>query len=50
MNKFVIIADGTCDLSEDLLKEFDIKVVLGFFRQPDGTECSQFLSWKDCTR
>ena len=27
MNKIIIIADSTCDLSPDLIKENDIKIV-----------------------
>ncbi len=27
MNKIIIIADSTCDLSSDLIKENDIKIV-----------------------
>ncbi len=50
MKKFVIIADGTCDLNEEMLKEFDIKVVLGHITLPDKSEISQFLSWKDIGR
>lgn len=50
MKKFVIIADGTCDLNENMQKEFDIKVVLGHIHLPDDTEISQFLSWKDFDR
>ncbi len=50
MKKFVIIADGTCDLNEEMLKELDIKVVLGHITLPDKSEISQFLSWKDIGR
>lgn len=50
MKKFIIIADGTCDLNEEMLKEFDIKVVLGHITLPDKSEISQFLSWKDIGR
>ncbi len=50
MKKYVIIADGTCDLNEDMLREYDIKPVLGHIHLPDGSEISQFLSWKDYTR
>ena len=50
MKNYVIIADGTCDLNEDMLREFGIKPVLGHIHLPDGSEISQFLSWKDYTR
>ena len=50
MKNYVIVADGTCDLSEEMLKEFGIETVLGTISMPDGSEISQFLSWKDFTR
>ena len=50
MKKYVIIADGTCDINEEMLKEFDIDVVLGHIHMPDNTEIRQFLSWKDVSR
>ncbi len=50
MKNYVIIADGTCDLNEDMLREFGIKPVLGHIHLPDGSEISPFLSWKDYTR
>lgn len=45
MKKFVIIADGTSDISEAMQKEFDIRVVSGFMHLPDNTEKRQFLTW-----
>ena len=50
MKKFTLIADGTCDLNEDMLREFDVVPVLGHIHLPDGSERSQFLSWKDMDR
>ncbi len=50
MKKFVIIADGTCDLNEDMQKEFDIRTVKGHIHLPDNREISQFLSWKEFQR
>lgn len=50
MKKYVIIADGTCDINEEMLKEFDIEVVLGHIHLPDNTDIRQFLSWKDISR
>lgn len=50
MSKYVIIADGTCDLGDEMLKKYDIKPVLGHIHLPDGSEIRQFLSWKDYTR
>ena len=42
MKNYVIVADGTCDLSEEMLKEFGIETVLGTISMPDGSEISQF--------
>ena len=40
MKNYVIVADGTCDLSEEMLKEFGIETVLGTISMPDGSEIS----------
>ena len=45
--KYVIIADGTSDLSEEMQKEFDVNLIVGFFTTPDGAEHRQFHSWKE---
>lgn len=45
--KFIILADGTSDLSEDLQKEFDVNLIVGFFTTPDNQEHRQFHNWKE---
>ena len=50
MQKFVILADGTCDLGEDLQKEYDIVVIPGHIALPDKTEIPAFLSWDTYSR
>ena len=50
MKKFMIIVDATCDISEDMQKEFGIEAVPGFIHLPDNTDIPQFLSWKDNDR
>ena len=50
MKKFIIIADGTSDLSEEMQQEFDIKTVVGHIHLPDNTDIRQFLSWKTYDR
>ena len=50
MKNYLIVTDGTSDLCEDMLKEFGIEAVLGSIVLPDGSEISQFLSWKDYDR
>ena len=36
--KFVIIVDSTCDIDEELQKEYDIEILPGHFVAPDGKE------------
>lgn len=48
--KFVIVADGTCDLSEKFRKEYDIRVIPGHIGLPDGSEISESLRWEHFTR
>lgn len=50
MEKFVILVDGTCDISEDMQKEFGIGAVLGHITLPDKSEIKQFLSWDNVSR
>lgn len=50
MNKYVIITDGTSDITEEMQKEFDIRVVPGQIHTPDKTDIPQFFSWKDISR
>ena len=50
MKKYLIITDGTSELSEQLQQEFDIKTIPGHIHMPDNTDITQFFSWKDITR
>ncbi len=45
MKDYVIMADSTCDLSEDLRKEFGIKVLAGHVNTPDGKEYDVMPDW-----
>lgn len=45
MKDFTIIADGTCDLGEDLQKEYNIRVLMGFITTPDGKEMVAPINW-----
>ena len=49
-NKFVILADTTCDLSKDFRKEFDIELIPGHFTTPDGKEHLGDCSWDEFDR
>ncbi len=49
MEKFIILCDITCDLSEELQKEFDIEVLRGHMTLPDKTEVLSNYKWEDTT-
>ena len=40
MKSFAIVADATCDLGEELRREYDIRIVAGHVKMPDGREIS----------
>ena len=46
--KFAILPDITCDLNAELREKYDIEIVWGHVRYPDGSEQVSFLDWKDC--
>ena len=50
MKSFIILADATCDLSEEFQKEYDIGVIPGHIELPDGTEIPAFLKWEKYSR
>ncbi len=50
MKKYVIITDGTSDITEQMQKEFDIRVVPGQIHTPEKNDIQQFFSWKDVSR
>ncbi len=50
MNNFAIIADATCDLNEELRKKYNIHIVAGHLRKPDGSEVLCMPGWNEFTR
>lgn len=50
MSKFVIMADGTCDLTKELAEKYDIKVVPGHLVFPGNNEIKAFLDWETVSR
>ena len=50
MQKFAILSDITCDLSEPLSSIYGVEVVFGHYVTPDGVEHPSVLEWKDITR
>ena len=49
MREFEIIADATCDLEEALQKKYNVKIVPGHVRYPDGSEKASVPEWGDTT-
>ena len=49
-NKFAIMPDTCCDLSEQFQKEYDIEVILGHYTTPDGKEHVSFHNWNTVDR
>ena len=45
--KYVIIVDSTCDIDEELQKEYDIEILPGHFVTPDGKEHFSYPNWKE---
>lgn len=50
MKPYVIITDGTADISEEMQREFGIEVIPGYLHLPGNTDIPQFLSWKEYDR
>ena len=50
MKKLAILADGTCDLSAEFQKQYDIRVLPGHIILPDKTEIPAYLQWETVTR
>ncbi|MBR4761682.1 MAG: DegV family protein [Clostridia bacterium] len=50
MKDFVIIADSTCDLSEQFQAEYNVKVLPGHVVLPDKSEISSVVKWEHFTR
>ena len=50
MDRFVIVADATCDLSEELEAKYGIVIVPGHIVLPDKTEVPAFRKWEMFSR
>ena len=44
-DKFIVMADATCDLTEDIRKEYDIEVAPAHYTVPGMTEQTADLTW-----
>lgn len=47
---FVIMADATCDLNEQMQQEYGIKIVASHINLPDGRCIPSFLKWEEFDR
>ncbi len=50
MKDFVIIADGTCDLKEEFRRQYEIEIIPGHIKLPDGSEIEAYLDWNTTSR
>ncbi len=50
MNKFAIIADGSCDLNEKFQKDYDIRIIPGHINYPDQQDAPFILKWENTER
>lgn len=46
MNKFTIMADGSCDLKEEFQQNYDIRVLQSHMSLPSGEEISSRQNWE----
>ena len=47
--KFIILPDVTCDLNKDIRKEFNIEIIGGHVKYPNGKEEPSMLDWAECS-
>lgn len=50
MKEFIIMADATCDLSEEFQRQYDIVVVPTHILLPDGRDIPSFHKWEEFDR
>lgn len=49
MNNFVILTDTTCELSNEVLRDFNIEIVKPHFMDNLGNDHESFCDWSECT-
>ncbi len=47
--KFVILPDVTCDLNKDIRQEFDLEVIVGHVKYPNGKDEPAPMDWAECS-
>lgn len=48
MIDFKIVSDTTCDLSKEVLKDFNIEMIKAHFMDKDGVDKYSFTDWSEC--
>ena len=48
--KYVIIVDSTCDVDEELQKQYDIEILPAHYVGPDGVEKFSYPNWNELNR
>ena len=48
MKEFKIVSDTTCDLSKEVLKDFNIEMIKAHFMDKDGVDKYSFTDWSEC--
>ena len=48
MKEFKIVSDTTCDLSKEVLNDFNIEMLRAHFMDKDGEDKTSFTDWSEC--
>ena len=48
MREYVILSDTSCDLCNEALKDFDIKIIKSHYKGKDGADRYAFIDWSEC--
>lgn len=48
MKEFKIVSDTTCDLSKEVLNDFNIEMIRAHFMDKDGIDKLSFTDWSEC--
>ena len=48
MKDFKIVSDTTCDLSKEVLNDFNIEMIKAHFMDKDGVDKYSFTDWSEC--
>ena len=48
MREFVIVSDTSCDLSKEVIKDFNINIIKSHYKGKDGVDRFAFIDWNEC--